>query len=79
MEKGIRTPIALTIGVPCAKFELLRIHTERDITKKGMSKGRRLCYGFAWNLIIPRVYLQECVQCSERTGLVGACAYTCVR
>ena len=34
MEKGIRTPTALTIGVPCAKFELLRIHTERDITKK---------------------------------------------
>ena len=37
MEKGIRTPIALVLGMPCAKFELLKIHIERAITKKGMS------------------------------------------
>ena len=34
MEKAIRTPKALVLGMPCAKFEVLKIYTERDITKK---------------------------------------------
>ena len=36
MEKAIRTPKALVLGMPCAKFEVLKIYTERDITKKGI-------------------------------------------
>ena len=36
MEKAIRTPKALVLGMPCAKFEVLKIYTERDITIKGI-------------------------------------------
>ena len=36
MEKAIRRPIALVLSMPCTKFGLLKIHTERDDAKKGI-------------------------------------------
>ena len=30
MEKAIRTPRALVLGMPSAKFEVLKIYTKRD-------------------------------------------------
>ena len=71
MEKGIRTPIALVLSMPCAKFGVLKIHTERDDAKKGTSKAYWLRVEFNYHLALINESARRTVRACTRKRVQG--------